>query len=215
MKNIFPLFQSHLDLAHYYWSKLIEKGDTVIDATCGNGHDTVKLCQLALSHDMGQVYAFDIQAEAIDSAKRHLSVHLSSDLQKRIEFQLRSHATFPESLKMNSVKLIAYNLGYLPGGDKTKTTQHTTTLQSLQKAAYLIAPSGAICVTCYPGHPEGAMEQEAVLAFASELSPKEWSCCHHVWMNRNLAPSLLLIQRTVKADNSPVAEQQMINAVEG
>lgn len=196
MKNRFPLFQSHLDLAHRYWSQLIKPGDTVIDATCGNGFDTLKLCQLALTKDKGKVYAFDIQPDAIESSQHFLSAHLTDDLKNRLEFQLRSHVTFPDSIKENSVKLIVYNLGYLPGGDKTVTTHCSTTLQSLGRAMHLIQPLGAISITCYPGHAEGAKEQEALLTFVSDLSPKEWSCCHHVWANRQLAPSLLLIQRS-------------------
>lgn len=196
MKNKFPLFQSHLDLAHRYWAQLIEPGDTVIDATCGNGFDTLKLCQLALTKDKGKVYAFDIQQNAIVSSMQFLSVHLTEDLKNRLEFQLRSHATFPDSIKEKSVKLIVYNLGYLPGGDKTVTTHCATTLHSLDQAMHLIQPFGAISITCYPGHAEGAKEEEAILSFVSDLSPKEWSCCHHVWANRKLAPSLLLIQKT-------------------
>ncbi|MCE2982425.1 MAG: rRNA methyltransferase, partial [Parachlamydia sp.] len=57
----YPLFQSHLDLAHAYWDKLIRPGHIVIDATCGNGHDTLKLC-LCVSptgQETGKVFAFD------------------------------------------------------------------------------------------------------------------------------------------------------------
>lgn len=209
MKTNFPLFQSHLDLAHDYWSKLIEPGDTVIDATCGNGHDTLKLCQLALSEDKGKVYAFDIQNDAINSSDCYLTAHLPQKVKKNVEFQLRCHSTFPDTLASGSVKLIVYNLGYLPGGKKTLTTEQSTTLQSLNNALHLIRPGGAICITCYPGHAEGAVEQKAILDFASQLSPKEWSCCRHVWLNRKLAPSLLIIQRTlvnfIKTDNSPIA----------
>ena len=116
MRKTFPLFQSHLDLAHFYWSQLIHIGDTVIDATCGNGHDTIILGQLALSKEKGRVYAFDIQQEAIESAKNYLSSHFEKDLFGRIDFQIHCHSTFPSSLQAGSVKLIAYNLGYLPGG---------------------------------------------------------------------------------------------------
>lgn len=205
MKKTFSLFQSHLDLAHHYWAKLVQEECIAIDATCGNGHDTLKLCQLALSKDKGKVYAFDTQSKAIESAKEHLALHLSNDLQKRVQFQQRCHSTFPESIAPESVKLIVYNLGYLPGGDKTLTTNRLTTLKSLQAACSLVESGGAISVTCYPGHPEGAAEQEAIIKFASGLSPSEWSSCHHVWNNRHLAPSLLLLQKSVKTDNRPVA----------
>lgn len=195
MRHSFPLFQSHLDLAHSYWSQIVQIGDIVIDATCGNGHDTLKLCQLTLSIDKGKVYAFDIQEQAIISACHYLESHLTIELNQRIILQQRCHSTFPNELSPQSVKLIVYNLGYLPGGNKAKTTQVQTTLQSIHQAQELIQPGGAISLTCYPGHPEGAKEQEEILAYASQLSPKEWSCCHHVWLNRQQAPSLLLMQK--------------------
>ncbi len=195
MRPSFPLFQSHLDLAHSYWSKIVLIGDTVIDATCGNGHDTLKLCQLALSSDKGKVYSIDIQGEAIKSADLFLATHLSSDLRKRVVLEQRCHSTFPECIHPQEVRLIVYNLGYLPGGDKSKTTETLTTLQSLRKAEELLQPGGVISLTCYPGHSEGAKEQEAILDYVSQLSPKEWSCCQHQWLNRQQSPRLLLIQK--------------------
>jgi Putative rRNA methylase len=195
MRNFFPLFQSHLDLAHSYWQQFLEIGDVAIDATCGNGYDTLKLCQLALSSERGKIYAFDIQLQAIHSASRLVETHLSQELRLRVDFQHRCHSTFPEAIQPGSVKLIVYNLGYLPGGNKGLSTQKDITLQSMYQAQRLLQPGGIISVTCYPGHPEGVKEQEAILTYSSGLSPKEWSCCHHVWLNRKQAPSLLLIQK--------------------
>jgi hypothetical protein len=195
MRSSFPLYQSHLDLAHTYWSQIVQIGDTVIDATCGNGHDTLKLCQLALSLDKGKIYAFDIQEQAINSTSHYLASHLTEELRSRVVFQQRCHSTFPPKISPGSVKLIVYNLGYLPGGNKAKTTQESTTLQSLRQAQTLLQPGGIISMTCYPGHPEGAREQASVLTYASHLSPKEWNCCQHMWLNRQQAPSLLLIQK--------------------
>ena len=56
-------------------------------------------------------------------------------------------------------KLIVYNLGYLPGSDKLLTTKTSSTLLSVEKALSLIAPNGAISITCYPGHEEGKKEE--------------------------------------------------------
>lgn len=206
MKQVFSLFQSHLDLAHGYWSKLVQIGDTVIDATCGKGFDTLKLCQLALSTDKGKVYAIDNQFEAIKLTQDFLNHSLPEKLRMRIKFQQRCHSSFPDDLEALSVKLIVYNLGYLPGGDKSKTTLSSTTLQSLHQAQSLLQPGGVISVTCYPGHFEGALEQEAILAFIANLSSKEWNCCHHTWLNRSQAPTLLLIQKMTKANDSPITE---------
>lgn len=203
MKSTYPLFQSHLDLAHHYWTTCVNIGDIVIDATCGNGHDTLKLCQLALSLDKGKVYAFDIQREATQSTSQILD-NLDLNLKKRVVIQQQCHSSFPKEILPGTVKLIVYNLGYLPGGLKEKTTEVATTLKSLEQALPLLQKGGVLSVTCYPGHEEGGKEQEKILDFVSTLSPKEWSCCHHVWLNRHKAPSLILVQKTIKTDNGPV-----------
>jgi len=195
LRHSFPLFQSHLDLAHRYWSELIETGDRVIDATCGRGHDTLKLCQLALSLDKGQVYAFDIQRQAIDSTSRLLEDYLPIELKSHVEIRQWCHSAFPDDILPETIKLIVYNLGYLPGGDKGWTTEAATTLQSLRQAQELLQNGGVISMTCYPGHMEGAREEEAIMAYATHLPPKKWSCCRHVWLNREAGPSLLLIQK--------------------
>ncbi len=197
MRHSFSLFQSHLDLAHSYWSRLVQPGDTVIDATCGHGYDTLKICQLALSINKGKVYAFDIQNQAIESARQYINAHLPLDLRQQIFFQQCCHSLFPSEISPSSVRLIVYNLGYLPKGDKTCTTRLDTTLQSLNQAQHLLQPGGILSVTCYPGHPEGAIEQEAILHYAALFSPQEWSCCHHSWLNRQQSPTLLIIQKNL------------------
>ncbi len=194
MRSVFPLFHSHLDLAHDYWARLVKIGDRVIDATSGNGYDTLKLCQLALSLDKGKVYGFDLQSIAIESTRQLIHSHFPAELRSRIHLEQRCHSTFPDIIIPQSIRLIVYNLGYLPGGDKKHTTCKDTTLQSLEHAQSLLLPGGAISITCYPGHAQGAQEQEALLNYVSQLSPSQWSCCHHVWLNRQQAPSLLLIQ---------------------
>jgi hypothetical protein len=196
MRTSYSLFRSHLDLAHQYWERLVKPGDLVIDATCGNGQDTLKLAQLAISSHAGQVYACDIQPQAIEQSRDYLTKHLSTQQLLRLEWRLGCHSTFPSEIPPNSVKLIVYNLGYLPGGDKNRTTQTQTSLESLFQAQQLIIPGGAISLTCYPGHAEGSLEEEAILRYASHLPPHEWNCCHHRWLNREKSPSLLLLQKS-------------------
>ena len=48
----------------------VQQGDTVVDATCGTGRDTVTLAKAA--GDEGKVYAFDIQEAAIGLTKERL-----------------------------------------------------------------------------------------------------------------------------------------------
>lgn len=184
----------HLELARSYWAEAMISGGIAIDATCGNGQDTLKICQLALNNPEGHVYGLDIQPEALDTTRLLLSQNLSEEKMRRISLLQQCHSSFPVTLKPQSVRLIVYNLGYLPRGNKTLTTQTSTTLESLAKGLQLIQPGGMISLMCYPGHDEGAREEEALLKAVEPLSRSEWTCSHHRWINRQRAPSLLLLQ---------------------
>ncbi len=195
-RSRFPLFQSHIDHAHSYWQESIVPGSIVIDATCGNGHDTLFLAQFSLDEERnGLLIGLDKQPEAIKNTQKLITEHLPSFLFSKIQLHHQCHSQFPEFIAPGSVSLIVYNLGYLPGGDKSITTNTLTTLESLKAAFPLICHGGAISITCYPGHEAGKEEEGAVLDFCKQLNPKEWSCCYHRWINRKEAPGLLLLQR--------------------
>jgi len=182
--RFFELFgyNSHLDLAHQIWAKAAKPGDWAIDATCGNGHDTAFLAK----HFAG-VIALDIQEQALENTRKLVqdcnNVHLFH----------QSHETFPAL--PHPIRLIVYNLGYLPGGDKQLTTQASSTLMSIQNALRLA--QSLISITCYPGHPEGQREEEAILDFCQDLPPDMWNVSFHSFRNRIKAPSLVVIQKNV------------------
>lgn len=192
MKEDSRFFRPHLQLAHSYWQQHLSLGDNAVDATCGNGHDTLKLCKLALNDTSGHIYAFDIQDSALEATTLRLKETLSPHLVKRVTLINRCHSdlTLPTE---EPIKLIVYNLGYLPGADKEQVTRVQTTLLSVRSATDLLAPGGLLSITCYPGHPEGALEEEALLEFAAKLPRETWHCCHHRWINRERSPSLLII----------------------
>lgn len=192
MRSAFPLFQSHLDLAQTYWKQLLKVEDWVIDATCGNGKDTLFLASLIPE---GRLIGLDIQEAAIRATQALLQDSLSR--MDHIQLVQQSHQTFPDWIPKGSVKLIVYNLGYLPGGDKQLTTRSEETLLSVQAAAQLLINGGVITITCYPGHLEGKNEEAQLVEWSRSLSPKEWSCSHQRWLNRHESPSLLLIQKRV------------------
>jgi hypothetical protein len=184
----------HLALAHTYWKGHLRPGDLAIDATCGNGHDTRLLAQLLLEHPDSQIIAFDVQKSALDQTSYLIKATIPESHFARVRLYQMCHADIDHILLPVPPRLIVYNLGYLPGGDKTLTTQTATTLRSLQKAASLLAPGGAISVTCYPGHPEGEKEERAILNWAQELPMTTWQVCHHRWINRPASPSLLWLR---------------------
>ncbi|MCX6990722.1 MAG: class I SAM-dependent methyltransferase [Chlamydiae bacterium] len=195
MRDIFPLFSSPIQLAHMLWEKLLGKDDMVIDATMGNGKDTLKLAQILSNCGSGRVIALDIQPKALENTLSLLRENIPEFLQN-IELLLTSHENFPSQILPGSVKLIVYNLGYLPGADKELTTQTGTTLLSIENALKLIAPGGALSITCYPGHAEGQKEHEAIKAFVKDRDLREYCVSEHTWPSRNLSPILLLIQKS-------------------
>lgn len=176
---------SHLQHAHLLWDQWVQEGDWAIDATCGNGHDTLKLSELVGA--TGKVIALDIQEEAIQSARSRAGA-------PNVHFFCQSHTVFPPLSEQHPIRLIVYNLGYLPGGEKDKTTLRETTLASLKSALSLVAPGGLVSLTLYPGHPEGAAERTLLLDFVTTLDPGEFNVSHTSWENRKASPSLLIIQ---------------------
>jgi SAM-dependent methyltransferase len=187
-KREFSIFHSHLDLAHQFWARILSPDAWAIDATCGNGQDTLKLAKLCAG-----VIGIDVQEEAL--AKTKELIYQENTLNAPISLFCQSHATFPDIAYTKPIQLIVYNLGYLPGGNKTKTTEVGSTLQSVEAALQLLQPQGAISITCYPGHAEGALEESALLQLCARLAPSLWCVTFHRFLNRKLSPSLLLIQK--------------------
>jgi predicted methyltransferase len=144
-------------LAHERWAKLLHPGAVAIDATVGNGHDTLALLNL-VGHS-GWVHGFDTQAVALESTRRLVGDHANVSLHHASHAEMLAHIT-PEHV--GKVQLVVFNLGYLPHGDHTQTTQPASTRAALQASAELLAPGGWISVLAYRGHPGGEAERSAV-----------------------------------------------------
>ena len=145
-------------LAHDLAAQALAPGDLAVDATCGNGHDTLHLARLVGPH--GTVVAIDVQAAALDETQHRLESERLAD--GRVRLLHACHASMGEHIAPATAALAMFNLGYLPGGDHTLTTRVETTTAALDAAALILRPGGLLMVTCYPGHPEGAHEAEAV-----------------------------------------------------
>ncbi len=176
------LHKDRFSFQQQIWKRHLQKGDRAIDATCGNGHDTLFLSKMALSH----LYVFDIQKKALEETKKRVG-------KENISYHLGCHSTF-SGIK-EKVQLIVYNLGYLPGEDKTITTQVATTLKSVSKGLDLLSTGGLMTITLYPGHPEGKREKEALFDFVKTLPKERFEVSHETWGERPTAPSILLIHK--------------------
>jgi methylase of polypeptide subunit release factors len=158
MKNL-----SVVESLHQLIKPLISTDDIVVDATMGQGYDTVFLAQHARF-----VYAFDIQEVAlINTQKRCDDLGINN-----VKLILDSHEHIFNYI--DDFKLVIFNLGYLPLGDKSITTQKETTLLALKSCINHLKKGRYIVMTMYPGHPAGWVESEAICAFLETLDPKTY-----------------------------------------
>ncbi len=178
---------SHINIAHSIWKQVICPGDTAVDATAGNGLDSYALAAMG-----AKVIAFEIQNEALLHTKERLQDFSDVTLYEMC------HSRMGEVISPKSVKLIAFNLGYLPGGDKTCTTLLTNTVAAIKASLDLVVQGGLISITCYPGHAEGAVEEAAILAFCQKLNPKEWCISSYKIINRDKCPHLISLIRLLE-----------------
>lgn len=145
----------------------LQPGATAIDATAGNGHDTRFLAECV--GERGRVFAFDIQPEAIEATRAAIMGFANVTLIQRNHAEL-GDAIPPEF--HGSIGAAMFNLGYLPGGDKTKTTRPDSTVMALRAAFRLLREGGIVTVLAYTGHPGGAEEAEAVAQWVNATTPR-------------------------------------------
>ncbi|TVY09744.1 tRNA (mnm(5)s(2)U34)-methyltransferase [Paenibacillus cremeus] len=190
-------FISILSFAH----KLIEErtyaGDIAVDATAGNGVDTVFLARLVGSE--GTVHAFDVQRQALDSTAARVDKECPDHGPDAVRLHLRSHAELPQVLSPDEhgrVAAVMFNLGYLPGDDHATITQPESTLSALTASAEALRRGGIITAVLYTGHPGGAEEAEAVEQWAAALPQKEFQVLQYRFFNqKNHPPYLIAIEK--------------------
>ena len=126
-------------LAADYMRRTIREGDTVVDATMGNGKDTLFLAELVGA--AGRVHAFDVQPEAVERTRERV---LEAGYGERVSLHLAGHETMKEYV-LPGVQAIMFNLGWLPGAEHAVTTLTKTTLEAVQAACELIEIGRASC----------------------------------------------------------------------
>lgn len=179
-----------LKLSHDYMDQLVQEGDSVVDATVGNGKDTLFLASLVGSS--GKVYGFDVVELAIERTREKL---LCAGLAERVVLIHDGHEQLQKYVKV-PIRYAAFNLGYLPGGDKSVTTKTKTTLSAVSSALELLQ-SGGICSICvYPGHEEGDEELRSLSSWLQSLDYKKFGVIHRAFVNQpKRPPELFVIQK--------------------
>ncbi len=192
--------ESLVQRAHRLLAERLQEGDTVVDATIGNGHDTLFLARQVGSE--GKVYGFDIQGPALEATSARLR---AAGFAARVRLLLAGHEKMGEYLpeeERGRIQAVLFNLGYLPAGHKEIITGPGTTLAALANAAEWLAPAGVISVIAYTGHPGGREETEQVKRWAAGL-PAPWGVKTEVPPSRGgNAPEWILIERDKDTDPS-------------
>ncbi|WNB93074.1 class I SAM-dependent methyltransferase [Bacillus sp. NEB1478] len=169
-------------------------GDFVIDATCGNGHDTLFLSRLVEKD--GRVFAFDIQETAIQKSQQRL---LDNEADDNVTFFHSSHDNMtnllPDSVS-GKITAAIFNLGYLPGSDKTITTTGTSTIRAIEQLFDLLKTGGVIILVIYHGHEEGKHEKHLVMNYVENLDQAKAHVLKYDFINqKNDPPFVVAIEK--------------------
>lgn len=173
-------------MAHLQAAQFLEDGSVAVDATAGNGLDTLFLAGHVGPE--GRVYAFDIQEEAL---RRTAAALAEARLRERVTLLHAGHERMADYVS-GPVQVVMFNLGYLPAGDRAIVTRAETTLAGVARALELLAPGGLLSIVIYPGHNEGALEREALLTFCESLSPRDFTAASLTLLNRAKQPPGLI-----------------------
>lgn len=168
----------------------IKPNSVLADFTMGNGHDTEYLCRLVPD---GKVYAFDIQKQALDNTSERLKAAGLTNAQLILD----SHANAKQYIH-TSIDGGLFNLGYLPGGDKSVHTLRQSTLSAITAAIELLNPGAVLVINVYPGHEEGRLEGEMLKEALSVYDKKLFCVTYFRIINSPDAPFIIAVEKYLK-----------------
>ncbi|MBP1582277.1 MAG: class I SAM-dependent methyltransferase [Oscillospiraceae bacterium] len=168
----------------------LEKNGTFVDFTMGNGHDTLYFAQYCSE---GHVYAFDVQEMALENTKKLLDDNGGFD---NVTLIHDSHHRVDQYVQ-GEIDAGIFNLGYLPGSDKSVTTQCDTTMEALDKAVKMLKIGGVIVVVIYPGHSEGTREADMVEQFCAKLDKHTYNTYKYALLNKKNPPYIVAAEKFI------------------
>ena len=180
MKN----FQITQWSAHFI-EEQVKPGDFCIDATMGNGNDTLLLSRLC--GESGQVIAFDIQEQALNHTRERLQKAAAPE---NYTLLLESHSHMRQYARPETVSCIVFNLGYLPGGDHSKATKSNTSITAMEQGLFLLKKGGLLSLCIYSGGDSGFQERDDVLTWLKQLDSHKYLVIRSDYYNRPNNPPI-------------------------
>jgi len=183
-----------LPYSHHLLISSLKDGDIAIDATVGNGNDTLLLARLVGKN--GFVYGFDIQIEAIENTKKRLELN---DAISQVKLFQKGHQYVKECIPKEhwgKVKAAIFNLGYLPKGNKQIVTRPETTIEAIEQLLDILSPKGIIILVVYYGHEEGKIEREQLETYLHSLDQNKANVLKYQFINqKNDPPYILAVEK--------------------
>lgn len=166
----------------------LEQATVIVDATAGNGNDTLFLAEH--SSEQAKIYAFDIQQAALVHTQEKTAAYAA-----RIEYVLRSHAELAAVVK-EEIDVAMFNLGYLPGEEHDITTKKESTRAAVTQVLEKLSLNGVCIIVAYPGHEAGAQEAAMLEDFLENLPGKNYTAgCYRLVNHKKTAPYAYVIER--------------------
>lgn len=178
------IFNNPPDILQFYINSYVRPGDTAVDATLGNGHDTKSLLEAV--GESGKVYGFDIQKDAIDSTRSLIRNAANAHL------ILDSHTEVDKYVACK-IRCAVFNLGYLPGGDHSIATKPDSSVEAIGKCIDLLDDTGFIAVTIYHGGDTGFKERDNVLEYLKTLNCRKYGVTVYSFHNRPNNPPIFAV----------------------
>ena len=174
-----------LELSREYASRVVNPGDTVVDATCGKGRDTILLAKL--SGNIGHVYAFDIQEKSILLTKELIAANNIINTTLIHD----GHENMDEYVS-TGITCVMFNLGYLPGTDHSLSTNGKTTIIAIHKAMRLLCVGGIITIVIYQGGDTGFDERNLVIEFCKSINQEQFTVQKTTFENQKNNPPIFI-----------------------
>ena len=183
------IINNPVKLSHYLIENRVENNIRACDMTAGNGNDSKFILD---KKNPKILYAFDIQKLSQERCKKLIGQR------KNFKFILDDHKNIGKYIE-EKIDLFIYNLGFLPKGDKSITTNYKSVIQSLKSCLDLLNENGLILITFYPGHEEGKNEEKYVGEFLKNLDQKTFQVIKYNFYNQiNNPPFLISIRKVWK-----------------
>jgi hypothetical protein len=175
-------FRKAVTWSHMIIEEILCSGSIAIDATAGNGHDSLFLCERIGSS--GHLYSFDIQEQAISATRSRLVQHQIPA--ERYTLIQENHSNMNSHIPPHhrgNVQAIMFNFGYLPGGDHDVITQVDTSLAAVAESCEILAAGGRMTLTFYTGHTGGLIEAQTIQNYLTHLPPQKFVVLQYQFMN--------------------------------